>query len=860
MANLLYRLGRFSARRAWAVLLGWIVILGLAGGSFLAFGGTLATSFSIPGTETERVSDQLADELPDLAGATGSVVFATEDGEPFTDAQRAGIAELFAEIADVDGIAAVADPFDTETQRADQEAQLADGEQQLDDGRAQLDAAEAQLDAGQAQLDAGQAQLDAGRDQFDAAVAQAQAAGMYDALKARFDAQQAELDAQQDIIDAQQQQLDDGRAQIDENRATLETEAQKLADGKTLLAAAADIRTVSEDGSAAVGTIAFEDDLYSLSSELKADIAAMLDDADIEGVTVDYSSTIATSIEGILGVGEVVGMVIAAIVLLVMLRALLPAVAPLITSLVGVGVGVAGSMAFSGVVDMASITPVLGVMLGLAVGIDYALFILNRHRRQLLAGMDLHESIGLANGTSGNAVVFAGSTVVVALLALNITGIPFLGVMGTVAAVCVVIAVLVAISLTPALLGLMKLRVLGRRDRARIGHADHVTGTPKAMGTWRAVGQALIAIVALLVIAIPALSMRLGLPDGSSEATDTTQYQAHSIITDKFGAGQNGALLVVAELPEAVSEDDELAVQADIATTLLEQDDVAAVAPIAVSDDGTIAAFQVVPEEGPTAASTERLVHELRDLSPLEVAGVDGEVGVGVAGTASGNIDVSQKLADALPVYLVVVVGLSLLILILVFRSILVPIVATLGYVLSLFAALGAVTAIYQWGWLSSVFDVHDPGPVLSFAPILIMGVLFGLAMDYQLFLVSGMREAYVHGMPARSAVVAGLRNGRAVVTAAAIIMISVFGGFVFSHLAMIRPLGFGLAIGVLFDAFVVRMVLTPAILHLLGKSAWWLPKWLDRILPDVDVEGAALERSHPVHTAEQPAEAAPAR
>lgn len=349
---------------------------------------------------------------------------------------------------------------------------------------------------------------------------------------------------------------------------------------------------------------------------MKESVASLLDDADIDGVQIDYSSTIATSIDGIVGPGEVVGVVIAAIVLLVMLRALLPAVAPLITSLVGVGVGVAGSMAFSGVVDMASITPVLGVMLGLAVGIDYALFILNRHRRQLLAGVELSESIGLANGTSGNAVVFAGTTVIVALLALNVTGIPFLGVMGTVGAVCVAVAVLVAVTLTPALLGLMKLRVLGRRARARIGHPDHAATTPAPMRTWRAVGQAAIAIVALLVIAIPALSMRLGLPDGSSEATDTTQYRANTIITEKFGAGVNGALLVVAEFPSAVAEDDQTSTQGGIVTTLMDQSGVVAVAPVAVSDDGSLFAFQVVPEEGPSSRSTEQLVHELLRLLP----------------------------------------------------------------------------------------------------------------------------------------------------------------------------------------------------------------------------------------------------
>ncbi|MFT4212280.1 MAG: MMPL family transporter [Microbacterium sp.] len=800
MANLLYRLGRLAARRAWIVLVGWIVVLGLAGGAYAAFGGTLASSFSIPGTETERVSDELAAAMPDLAGATATVVFTT-DGDAFTEAQESAIADLLDEVDAVDGVAATSNPFDTDAERDEQAQQLADA---------------------QAQIDAAQAQIDAGQQQLDAAIAQAQAAGAYDAAKAQFDAQQAT---------------------IDEGQAALDAQAQQVADGQTLLDAASEIQTVSDDGTAAVGTIAFTEDQYSLSSDLKTQIAAMLDDAGIDGVQVTYSATIAESIDGLIGVGEIVGVIIAALVLVVMLRAFLPAVTPLITSLIGVGVGVAGAMAFSGVVDMASVTPVLGLMLGLAVGIDYALFILNRHRRQLLAGMAVPESIGLANGTSGNAVVFAGTTVIVALLALNVTGIPFLGVMGTVGAICVAIAVLVAITLTPALLGIMKLRVLGRRARTRIGHPDHAPYTPKPMRTGRAMLQAGIAVVALLVIAIPALSMRLGLPDGSSASTDSTQYKAYTTVAEKFGAGMNGTLLVVATFPEAVADDDQTSTEADIVTTLMAQDGVVAAAPVAVSDDGTIFAFQVVPAEGPSSESTEQLVYDLRGLSPL-----DGDVQLGVAGTTTANIDVSAKIADALPVYLVVVIGLSLLIMILVFRSILVPVIATAGYVLSLFAALGSVTAIYQWGWLSAIFGVHDPGPVLSFAPIIIMGVLFGLAMDYQLFLVSGMREAYAHGMKARSAVVAGLRNGRAVVTAAAIIMVSVFGGFVFSEMSMIRPLGFGMAIGVLFDAFVVRMVLTPALLHLFGNAAWWLPRWLDRILPDVDVEGAALERTHPLH------------
>jgi putative drug exporter of the RND superfamily len=302
-------------------------------------------------------------------------------------------------------------------------------------------------------------------------------------------------------------------------------------------------------------------------------------------------------------------------------------------------------------------------------------------------------------------------------------------------------------------------------------------------------------------------------------------------------------------LPAPVTGDAQIAEQVRVGDVLLAEPDVAAVAPIGASEDGVLLAFQVIPREGPTSQSTDRLVRALRGLSPLE-----GDVTLGVAGSASGNIDISEQLSDALPTYLGLVIGLSLLILIFVFRSILVPLTATLGFVLSLFATFGAITAIFQWGWLGAVFGVHDPGPILSFLPTILIGILFGLAMDYQLFLVSGMREAYAHGASPRVAVRQGLHAGRTVVTAAAIIMISVFGGFIFSHTAMIRSLGFGLAFGVLADAFLVRMLLIPAVMHLLGGSAWWLPRWLDRILPNVDVEGAALERNHPAtHPAPAP-------
>lgn len=831
MATVLYRLGLASARRAWIVVAGWLVVLSLAGAAFLGFGGHLATSFSIPGTPTQKVTDAISTSLPALTGTSATVVFQSDNGA-FTDAQKTAIADLLTKVGKSEGVVSTTDPFATQAQRVAQSDKL--------------NAASQQLTAARTQITGGLGKLSTGQSQLDAAIAQAKAAGGYAALASQFSQQQAQIDAQRSALQTKSSELDAQQAQV--------------SDGQALLAMAAKLRTISTDGSTALGVVAFGQSQFSLPQTQKDAVRAELASADIPGVKVTWSATIADELGG-LGGKELLGVLIAAVVLIVMMRALLPAVTPLISSVIGVGVGVAACMAFSGKVSMSSVTPMLGLMLGLAVGIDYSLFILNRHRKQLLAGAQVHESIGLATGTAGNAVVFAGSTVVIALLALNVTRIPFLGVMGDVAAVCVAVAVLVAVTFTPALLGLFGMHVLGRRDRARIGNAPSVHDV-KPMPTLRAVLSVVLGAAILLVLAIPALSMRLGLPDGSQEPQDSAQYQAFHTVADKFGAGVNGPLLVVATLPHAVSSDDELATQVAIATQLHKQDDVVAVAPAAVSDSRTVFAFEVVPEDGPSSVSTEQLVNHLRSMSPIALASTGDNVTLGVAGQSSGNIDVSQKLADALPLYLVVVIGLSLIILVVVFRSLLVPLIATGGYVLSLFAALGAMTAVYQWGWLGTVFGVHDPGPLLSFAPILLMGVLFGLAMDYQLFLVSGMREAYVHGADARTAVMRGMWHGRAVVTAAAIIMIAVFGGFIFSQSTTVRPLGFGLAVGVLFDAFVVRLVLMPGLMHLVGRGAWWLPGWLDRLLPNVDVEGASIERSHPLMAASggSPSSTAPKR
>ena len=809
MAELLYRLGKTAARRAWLVILAWVLALSGAAGAYVAWSGELTTSFDIPGLPSSEVVDELQKGLPDLAGGSGTIAFQTEDGTPLSAAQKQEIRALITSAEDLPDVAAVTDPFQTEAQRKAQAEKVTEGQARLEAGRTQLDSAQAKLDKAQADLDKARAQL--------------QAAGM----------PTTQIDAQQAALDKQQAKLDDSAADLEANTAEAEN-------GAELLELSEEIRMVSADGSAALVNVAYSVGRLEMSEETKKATVDHFTDNPIDGVEIGVSSDISQEAPNPMGPGEIVGVGVAAIVLLVMLGTIIGAGVPLVTALTGVGIGALGALSLSGVVQMASMTPILGLMLGLAVGIDYSLFILNRHRKQLLHGSDVKESIALANGTAGTAVVFAGSTVIVALVALNMTGIPFLGLMGSVGAACVAIAVLVAITLTPAILSLVGGRIVSKRARKKVSKQDAAEAHAKPMPTWRALVTVVASVVALLALAVPALDMRLGLPDGGSEPEGSLAKTAYTITEDSFGAGANGPLLVAAELPDGLNESGIQRAQLTVAKALADLDDVRAVAPAAVSEDGRTAAFQVVPEEGPNSVSTNELVNAIRDMPA-----VNGDITLGVAGATAVAIDVSQGLNDVLLPYLGVVVGLSLLILILVFRSILVPLIATGGFVLSLLATYGLVVAVFQKGIGAEWIGIDSTGPILSFLPILLVGILFGLAMDYQLFLASGMREAYVHGAPARVAVAQGFRAGRSVVIAAGLIMVSVFGGFFFAESVMIRSMGFGLALGVLLDAFIVRMLLMPALMHLLGRSAWWLPKWLDRILPNVDVEGAGLERAH---------------
>jgi RND superfamily putative drug exporter len=869
MAEFLYKIGKWCARHGWAVLGSWLAALIILGGAVGLSGVKMTEAMDVGDTPTTKVAAQVEKVMKasdDSSGGTDSaqMVVSTDDDEKFTSAQKQDIKDLIEKTNDGD-VATATDPFASQAELAEQQQKIEDGQKQLDEGKTKLDNGQKQLDAGQKKLDAASAELKKQQEQLDQAKQAAKAQGATDAIvEQQFAGPQSQLDSGREQLETQQKELDKNQATLTENAQKIKDNQAELTRGAKLASLAGDLKLVSDDGTTAVINFTFNSSAGVVAASDQEAVKAVFMDKDadgaysldakskVDGVTFNFSGS--PEVGSILGVGEIVGVVVAAVVLFIMLGTLIGAGLPLISAIIGVGIGACIAMLIGHITDIASVTPVLGIMLGLAVGIDYSLFIVNRHRRQLKQGNDVVHSVALANGTSGNAVVFAGATVVIALLALNFSGLPFLGLMGTVGAISVVVAVLIAITLTPALLGLLKFKVLKRKERKQAETADPVAalkesvGNIKAFPRWKAAVATVLGVAVLGTLALPALDMRTNLPDNGSASHDTSEYVAYHKISEKFGEGQNSQMIVLADLPSGLDDAEAQDAQVTIGEELKDTKSVASVVPAALSQDNTKALFQLIPEDGPTAKSTESLVHTLRDDWPLS-----DEYEIGVAGSAAANIDMSEKIVDSLPLYLVIVVGLSLLILIMVFRSLLVPLIATLGFVLSYLAALGSVVAVYQWGWLADVFGVENPGPILSFLPTILVGILFGLAMDYMFFLGSGMREAYAHGLEARKAVVRGVRAGRSVVIAAAIIMISVFGGFIFSEMTMIKPIGFSLAFGVLLDAFVVRLLLIPSVMTLLGKTAWWLPNWLSKLIPNVDIEGEKLTQQH-THTREEQA------
>lgn len=800
MGQKLHILGNWAFSHPWKVIGVWTLLLTVLGFLAFTFMQPPSTAISIPGTEAQKAIDRVGELFPESGGATGRIVFQAKGGASIDDL-RAEIVKVTSQVSEVDGVTQVADPF-------------------------------------------------------------------------------------------------------------------------------IDPSFISESGTIGYAQVQLKGDMGSVTPETIDAVAAVVDKARSDQLQVEIAGALINSTpEEFFGVGEIVGVGVAMIVLLMTLGSLVAAGMPLISALVGIGVSAAGLFSLSQVIDISSTTPVLAIMLGLAVGIDYSLFIINKYRYYAKAGFSFQEAAGKAVATAGNAVVFAALTVIIALSALSVVNIPFMTTMGLVGAASIGVAALVAITLIPALLRLAGARIFGAKQRSAVlasqKKKSHTLKKVDRSSVWYRWGEAIVkrplvflvsAVVIVGALALPARDLTLGLPTDQYAAEGSTQRTAYELLSEGFGPGFNGPLTVIVEnLPavtdadremvrsealrvfarqsanaaaqqqalfaqkaaEAVTAEQQIALQQEIAAAtvsgetqrqaalaqietqvaefsklvplskivqeIAQQDTVATVLPAMATDDGTKGIIQVIPESAPNDPATYGLIERLRDPATREALTDNTDVTLAVTGSVALEEDINAKLASALPVYLAVVVGLSLILLIIAFRSILVPVKATLGFLLSVLAMFGALVAVFQWGW----FGIAEaPGPIVSFIPIIAIGVLFGLAMDYEFFLVSGMHEAFEHTKKPRQAVIDGFGMGAKVVTAAGVIMVSVFAGFVFNHDATIQAIGFALAVGILVDAFLVRMTIVPAVMALLGKSAWWLPKWLDRYLPHVSIEGESDEQS----------------
>jgi RND superfamily putative drug exporter len=607
--------------------------------------------------------------------------------------------------------------------------------------------------------------------------------------------------------------------------------------------------TVSKDDRIAYAVVAYPVAVGNVTTKAQNALLASGGPAKAAGISVNFGGQVAQA--NTKTDTELIGILIAFLVLLIGFGSVIAGILPLLSAVGGVALTNLALLALTAIVSESSTTPILATMIGLAVGIDYSLFVLNRHRQQLSDGMEVHESVGRAVGTSGSAVCFAGLTVLIALAALSIVRIPFLTVMGLSAAGAVVVAVLAAITLMPALLGFAGPRLVASRWAQRKIEKAKAPGFEPV--SWRYVVAlkrkpilvVLAGIIVLLVVATPFLHIRLGLPDAGSQPTSQTTRRAYDLVSEGFGPGANGPLLVVVYAPGGITPR-----QKEAFTNFYEQEtthpppDVAAIGKPIPNPAGDVFLVEVTPKTGPNDPATTTLIHGIRSV----VAAGKKEYGLTtyVTGQTALNVDISAKLSSALPVYLAIIIALCLILLILVFRSLLVPLTAVVGYVLSILATLGAVTFVFQQGHLDGVFGIATPGPILSFLPIILLGILFGLAMDYEVFLESRMREESLHKDPA-NAVIDGYTGSAKVVASAAIIMIAVFASFIFSPDPTTKSLGFALALGVLIDAFVIRMTVVPATMYIFKGAAWWLPHWMRRALPDLDIEGSKLSEAPPV-------------
>ncbi len=789
LSKQLHKLGVFSFQHPYKVISAWVVVLALLGLGASQFYKQPSTEITIPGTQAQATNDRLGETFPEGKGTTGRIVFHAKTGS-ITDYKKE-ITDLTTKVGESAGVAAAISPFVQDT-------------------------------------------------------------------------------------------------------------------------------FISKDGTVAYSEVQLDKEMGSVDEATLSLVQEIIEKARSSNLQIESGGGLVSETPGeIIGVGEIAGVAVALLVLIITLGSLIAGGMPIISALVAVGVSMAGLFSLSQVFDINSTTPVLAVMLGLAVGIDYSLFIVNKHRRLVTEGMPLNTAVGRAMGTAGNAVIFAAFTVIIALAALSVVQIPFMTIMGLAGAASIAVAAVVSLTLTPALLGLAGDRIFSKRQRASLTAKKHHAKSGNETSFWYTWGKLVtdkpvvvlvLAFAVIATIALPVRSLNLGLPTDQYAAEASTERKAYDLLTEGFGVGFNAPLIVLAEGLPAVSKSDREAIRAPamaqynetvanatkqqravfeqqllmaqtpeqqlalqqaalaaqkegalqkkaalakieasvyqyakyvqlnmVADKIKSLDNVETVQPALVNENGTTGILQVIPKTAPSDMKTEELIATLRSDELEQDVSKNNTTTLGVTGTAAVQGDINQKLANALPLYILVIVGLSLILLVIAFRSILVPIKATLGYVLSVLAMLGATVAVFQWGWFGLA---EATGPIVSFVPIIAAGILFGLAMDYEFFLVSGMHESYQRTKDAKKSVVLGFSAGAKVVTAAAIIMISVFAGFITSSESVIQSIGFALAIGILVDAFLVRMTIVPAVMTLLGTAIWWIPKWLDKILPHISIEG----------------------
>ncbi|MEC0304822.1 MMPL family transporter [Terribacillus saccharophilus] len=600
-------------------------------------------------------------------------------------------------------------------------------------------------------------------------------------------------------------------------------------------------QTINADGTIAYADITYKEAAADVPESSLEHAEDSIKIAEEEGLQVAMKGDILPVEVEIGGISEVIGIVMAFIVLSVTFASFVIAGLPILNALLGLAASIGVTLIGSSIFDITSFSLSLSVMIGLAVGIDYALFIYSKHRQQVRDGIEINESIARANGTAGGAVIFAGLTVIVALCGLTVVGIPFLAAMGITAALSVLFAVLVSITAGPAVLAIVGKRInkknrLLSKSRKSSQKGKNDSNAWGRFVTKRPLIVAILSIVILVVISIPATDLRLGLPDDGMKAEDEPARQAYELLADGFGEGFNGPLAV---LVDASGTRGDQTAQFEKATEEIGKlDNVSQVTPAMPNEDGRYAIVNVIPEKGPNDSSTSELVHDIRELSINDGA---EDINFQVTGMTAINIDIAEKLNDAIPIFAVIIVGFAFVLLLIVFRSLLVPLTAVAGFLLTMTATLGFSVFILQDGYLNSLLGIPQEGPILAFLPILVIGILFGLAMDYQVFLVSRMHEEYTTTKDPVKSILAGLKYSGPVVTSAGLIMIFVFAGFIFAGDTMIKSMGLALTFGVLFDAFIVRLALIPAIMKLMGHATWYLPKWLDKIIPNVDIEGHKL-------------------